>query len=186
MKPSALCLERYYFEELSFRHLEDFEPSTEAGTRAINDPIPSPALQCQVEGAEKVDDQRQCFCRVSVELPPDAAKFPYTFKATAIGIFRVSEQVPDSGVREFVDANAPALLFGAIREAVSAMTGRGPLPPATLNAVYFVPSPRIDSGQKSTPPLDADRLVIAEDEGFSLPAPVKKTARARRPKKPSS
>lgn len=139
MKPSPLQLERYFFSKIQL----DAHITAEA--KAKN------TLDCGVEIGEAVDNPRRF--QVSLELkllPTGKETTPYTGEFHAVGFFRVADDWPEERIMQLVEANGPALLYGALREMVISLTSRGPWPALTLESVTFAkigpvpppPSPR--------------------------------------------
>lgn len=130
---SPLQLNRYFFQELAFKHDDDFNADN-----FVDEPLPSEALQVSVTRGVNPEDARDWFCRLSVELPPSKGRFSCSLRAVVAGFFTVGGECPDERVQTLVDVNAPALLYGVAREALAALSGRGPLPPLCLPSVTFI------------------------------------------------
>ncbi len=138
MKLSAIYLERYFFEELRFKLDADFDGADEAGQRILATPLPLDVIRAEVELAVSSDSARQRIYRLLLFTDAAPGQLPYAFRACVIGHFAIGAECPDDAVEQATNANAPALLYGVAREAVAALTGRSPWPPACLPAVHFL------------------------------------------------
>lgn len=70
---------------------------------------------------------------------PDDDSVPYKFEIMTYGEFRLpSGIIPEDKQEEFVCRNAPAILYGSIREALAQATAKGPYQQQILlPALYF-------------------------------------------------
>ncbi|MDZ8118185.1 protein-export chaperone SecB [Pontiella agarivorans] len=131
MKPSPLQLESYMF------------------TRVHVDACDNPACQ-DIEGTGQFESNTHCqqhnedasrwmvtvglaFVQADGEECP-----PYTIDIEVVGFFHVADEFPEEKKISMVKANAPAILFGAIREMVANITSRGPYPRFDLPTVTFI------------------------------------------------
>lgn len=73
-----------------------------------------------------------------MEQAEDAPCPPYTAEFEVVGFFAVVETFPEKRRTGMVQANAPAVLFGAVREMLTNLTSRGPYPAINLNTVTFI------------------------------------------------
>ena len=78
-------------------------------------------------------------------LPKDGSKPTYTGEVHAVGVFRVLVGVPSEEVAKLVEVNGASLLFGAIRELVLNLSGRGPWPAVCLSTVSFATTNAIEA-----------------------------------------
>lgn len=132
LQPSALQLENYFVESLRFDVQGGFD--SEDGKCQ---PDPSD-LDWNLESAS-FEDGRRAY-RLTLVLPPSDGRLPYSFEVVLIGFFRVADSFPAEDAQKLSDANAPAVLYGAARELISGVTGRGPstalcLPSLTFNGI---------------------------------------------------
>lgn len=82
---------------------------------------------------------RRCQLILRLRLLRTAEKKPYySAQVHVAGLVRVVDQWPESEVLELVEANGPALLYGAAREMLRNLTARGPWPVLCLHSVTFV------------------------------------------------
>ena len=73
--------------------------------------------------------------------PCNAANIPYTFAVTLQGIMLALPGGPEGDMLErTVKANAPAMLFGAAREMIRALTSRGPHRAVIIPSTNFLPA----------------------------------------------
>ncbi|WP_372796434.1 protein-export chaperone SecB [Pontiella sp.] len=131
MKSSPLELESYMF------------------TRVHVDACDDPACQ-EVEGAGQIevkthyqqhneDSSRWMVSVCLVVAQQDGEPCPpYSLDVEAVGFFHVADEFPEEKKTPMLRANAPAVLFGSIREMVANITARGPYPRLDLPTVTFV------------------------------------------------
>lgn len=131
MQPSPLHLENYFFTRIHMDACED------------------PACQ-EVEVSGQLKTQTRCQPHagdplrwmvtlvLSLDQDVDAACPPYTAEFEVVGFFAVDESFPEERRSGLVQANAPAVLFGAVREMLTNLSSRGPYPPVNLNTVTFI------------------------------------------------
>jgi preprotein translocase subunit SecB len=158
MQPSPLHLNFYFVESLRWKTDAAFEPGDDNAPLQVSD------LKANLERDDDEDDVRAAAFRLTLTLEPSAGRFPYTFEIVLIGVFRLDDSVPDERLALVLDANAPALLFGAAREALATSLGRGPFRPLILPTVHF---------------LDMQRAARESAES----APKKRTAKPRATKR---
>jgi preprotein translocase subunit SecB len=127
MNPSPLQLERHFFTKV---HV-DAHPDGDAAFKG--------ELQTQVELAQAERDPKRYQLTLRLKLVPAGDKKPrYTAEIHVVGVVRVSPTWPEPEVQKLVQANGPALLYGAAREMLCNITGRGPWPMVCLHSVTFV------------------------------------------------
>ena len=137
MKSSPLQLERHFFTKI---HL-DAHPHA--------DPAAKPQVQSEVDVARAENEPRryQLTLRVKVVSPPDK-KARYTAEIHIVGLMKVAPNWPEPKVQQLVEANGPALLYGAAREMLCNLTARGPWAMLSLHSVSFVQSPKPAAASK--------------------------------------
>jgi len=142
MQLSPLILKQYFFTNLSVKAAipdvasQDELAALMAGTHSN--------ITTQVETAKNEDNNRlwKAAIRLMVR-PSEGSTFcPYVIDAEVLGFFEVHPSIDESAVEDLVACNAPAILFGAAREILLLITGRGPLPPYTLPSVSFIDASR--------------------------------------------
>jgi preprotein translocase subunit SecB len=127
MKPSPLQLERHFFTKV---HV-DAHPD--------GDPTAKPEVQTQVDVAQAERDPKRYQLTLRLKLVSVAdKKLGYTAEIQVVGVVRVADSWPDPAVQQLVQVNGPALLYGAAREMLCNITGRGPWPMVCLHSVSFV------------------------------------------------
>jgi len=144
MQSSPLHLENYFFTRIHLDACED------------------PACQ-KAEGSGQLKTQTRCqphnneplrwmvTLNLSIDQETEAPCPPYTVEFEVVGFFKVDESFPEEKRASLVKANAPAVLFGAVREMLTTLTLRGPYPPINLNTVTFIDdikSPSVSVPQK--------------------------------------
>lgn len=157
MQISPLHLERFFFRELWFEWDEQFDATSDEGRAKVFDPLPIHVLNCDISLLVARKDARERVYDLQLESRTEEGDFPYRFRARIRGEFRVGEEVEDGKVNGLADANAPAVLYGVLREALASATGRGPFAPVCLPSVNFL-------DVAFTPPSE-------EDESPALPKP---------------
>jgi preprotein translocase subunit SecB len=115
-------------------------------------------ITTQVQTAKNDDNKRLWKVVITLMVrPSEGSTFcPYVIDAELLGFFEVHQSVDESAAEDLVACNGPAILFGAAREIILFITGRGPMPPFTLPSVTFI------DGSKE------NRKKTKEAEGLSL------------------
>jgi len=153
MKPSPLQLESYVFTRIHMDACEDPEclEMESAGQVQVN-------TQCQQHNEEP--SRWMVTIRVSVSQKDAEPCPPYVLDVEVVGFFQVAEEYPPEKRASMVKANAPAVLFGAVREMVSNITARGPYPRVDFPTVTFIdeaqarPEPSVEKKkEKGTSPI---------------------------------
>jgi len=131
MKPSPLQLESYVFTRIHMDACEDPKCLTneDAGQFLVN-------TQCQQHNEER--SRWMVTIKVSIHQKDGAQCPPYLFDIEVVGFFQVAEEYPAEKNAPMVRANAPAVLFGAVREMIANITARGPYPKFDLPTVTFI------------------------------------------------
>jgi len=127
MKPAPLVLEKHFFTKVLL------ESHVDGKVADAN------SLSCKIEMAQSEENDRlfQVTLQLKMENQPDL-KSTYTGEIHAVGLFQVVKDWPAENMRQLVQANGLAILFGAIRELVLGLTARGPWPPVLLNTFSFI------------------------------------------------
>jgi preprotein translocase subunit SecB len=129
MNPSPLQLERHFFTKVQV------EAHREGGLAARSQ------LRSDIEIARDPKNVRRFEITLCLKLVPEPENKPcYTAEIHVVGLFRVVEQWPEAQVLPLVEANGPALLYGAARELLANLTARGPWPVVCLQSATFVQS----------------------------------------------
>jgi preprotein translocase subunit SecB len=128
MKISPLRLESYFVQELSFRR--------NPGVEGVE--VSHSTLKTRVSKARRRDNPREWKVRLQVSFGHDDTGAPYVPSTVAEGFFSVSGEVPEERIETLVAVNAPALLFGAIRELIFTVTSRAEAGAVRLPSVTFV------------------------------------------------
>jgi preprotein translocase subunit SecB len=82
-------------------------------------------------------------CEITVRSKDEKeGTYPYTFSLVYVGFFKVVKEFPSDRVQQMVKVNAPALLYGAAREAIMYLTGRGRYPAVLLPSITFLEPPQ--------------------------------------------
>ena len=103
------------------------------------DPDTDGELETQVDLAKAESDPKRYQLTLRLKLISAGGKNPrYTADIHVVGVLRVAGGWPETAVRQLVQANGPALLYGAAREMLCNITARGPWPMLCLHSVTFV------------------------------------------------
>jgi preprotein translocase subunit SecB len=133
MNPSPMQLERHFFTKVHVDAHRDGDESVKG------------VLSAEVELARAENNPRRFQVTLRLKLLPAADTKPrYTGEIHVIGLVSVAAKWPKDRVLPLVEANGPALLYGAAREMLCNVTARGPWPMHCLHSVSFV-------NAKSTP-----------------------------------
>lgn len=134
MQASPLSLRDYFTTDLSFSAIANFDLE-----RLKTLVIWPDDLSVEVGEWRNETNPLKRRCKITVELKNSEKKeFPYVFSITLIGFFEIADWWPLEQVDNLFSANAPALLYSAAREAIAAVTGRGPYNRIILPSVMFV------------------------------------------------
>lgn len=133
MRPSPLQLNDYWVDNLTFSTNYDHDPD-EPVVRVIS----AEDLLVEVQESVNPENSLQRSCNISIALNESAAaNFPWRFNVSLVGYFQIAEDWPGNKDSLF-SANAPAVLYSAAREALAAVSGRGPYREVLLPSVTFV------------------------------------------------
>lgn len=127
MHPSPLQLDRHFFTKIYL----DAHPDAGQDVK--------PEVHTEVDLARATDDPKryQLTLRLRLQSPPDK-KAPYTAEIHVVGLLHVTNTWPESQIQKLVEANGPALLYGAAREMICNLTSRGPWPMVCVHSVSFI------------------------------------------------
>lgn len=171
MQNSPVELLFYYVESLRWKAETGFDPETAPSLKASD-------LQWKLQrNDDEKEGSRKAAYRLQLTLPSSKNHFPYSFEIVLIGFFHLTEEIADEAVERVLDANAPAILYGAAREALATSIGRGPFRPLLLPSVHFqnIKRPN-EKPQKKT-------LVKASAKKSTKAKTAKKTSSAKNSKK---
>jgi preprotein translocase subunit SecB len=138
MQLSPLILKNYFVTSVSVKVCPPNSSSQEEMVRAIADGISN--LRTTVQTAKAENNFRDWRVILSLSLGPTepSAYCPYLIDIDLLGFFEAHSSVPEDKVEDLMVCNAPAVLYGAAREFLLLITGRGPLPPYLLPSSNFV------------------------------------------------
>jgi len=135
MRVSPLQLKEYFLTEVSVRLNEEFVGAAEKDSSFDENIEIAAEIRRGANPANKRDWKVDLKIRLS---HPEPKRLPYEVQIGASGIFAVAPNVPDEFIERLVSANAPAVLYGGMREVVAQLTRRGPNPALLLPSVTFV------------------------------------------------
>ena len=151
MQNSNLRLDTYFVERLSWEiapqpdEIEGAESENARAENAQGEGAATPGwesvldcadIRCEIERAE-LDSPRRAAYRLKLDYAAHPTKSPYAWSVALIGYFELDAGFPSEQVLAFMDAGAPAMLYGAAREALAAALGRGPYLAPLLPTVHF-------------------------------------------------
>lgn len=135
MKPAPLQLTDYYLTSFSFEANPDFDPDT---------PLAFDFETLQVTPEVRLtddlgDDGTKWLVTLLIsQTIPENQNTPYSFNLQIQGLVLVSPHLTGNTLERAIQANGPALLFGAAREIIRAATGRGPWAPVIIPSTNFL------------------------------------------------
>lgn len=133
MNKAPLLLERYFLTDLRLVTRHEFDPKRKAiykFSRLLSDV------------KYLVNEKHPGVWMVPLHLKYESKSsdnVPYSFSINIVGFFRVHEEYPKDKAEDLIHINAPAMLFGAAREVIGSISGRGPWGPILLPSVNFIP-----------------------------------------------
>lgn len=141
MQASPLELETYYLESLKWSLSSSFDASEDEVRLALS----AEEIECDVQRAD-LEAPRYAAYRLQLSSKSLEGKpQPYDWEIVLVGYFRLHDTVPDDRVIALMDGNAPAVLFGAAREAIATALSRGPFRAPMLPGVNFMNLQRNDA-----------------------------------------
>lgn len=137
MQASSLQLESSVITRVRIEANKEFAKKNDPQLRFID--FAGAGFESDVEYGPAGEEPRLFFLKLGIRLPgTEQTPTPYVVDIQLIGIFRCTG--PNLSKDEaFVGVNGPAVLYGSIRELVTQITSRGPLPGLILPTVHFVP-----------------------------------------------
>jgi preprotein translocase subunit SecB len=138
MQLSPLILKQHFVTNISVKASVPNFASTEELVKAMGSGMSN--ILTKVESAKNEENSRLWKVGLIVSCRPSAGTnfCPYLIDAELLGFFEVHPSVEDSAIEDLVVCNGPAILFGALRELVLLITGRGPMPAFSLPSVSFI------------------------------------------------
>lgn len=146
----------------------------------VDDPEEGAAIDVKtaLEVSQRAEDAQEWLLRLGVTFGEDMESGShYAGVVEFEGIFRVSGEVPAEKASRLAVVNGASILYGAAREIVATVTGRGPSPGVALPSVSFaglsvveLPAPSLENVSEETLPSKE------RDEVSAKPKPRKKSA----------
>ena len=150
MEKSPLQLDSYAFERIELVAQEGAKPEHHN------------LISGEVSQGVANDDSRLWHVSLDLTLGASEGETPlYHGRIAAEGVFRVHPTWPEDKIEALVSSNAPALLYGAIREMVVNLTGRSQHGAIHLQTVRFAPTSN-RSAPAVTPKTPKNRLSAAK------------------------
>jgi preprotein translocase subunit SecB len=144
MKPSPLHLEGYHIAEFFFKLNESFQNKTPFGSWTgyhysadKSWKVESTDFKIDADLYEKIDDASRIRYVLTISSASRKDKVPYSFRISIVGYFHIDKSFPEKEAYLLIYASAPSLLYGAAREMLAMMTGRGPYPAVILPTATF-------------------------------------------------
>jgi preprotein translocase subunit SecB len=137
MQLSPLQLEDYLLKDLRFSLNS---PLTEIPAESVSyDPLD---IEVNAVVEMRGNDPLSWRCELTVRSRDEKeGTYPYTFSVVYVGFFKVVKDFPPESVQQMAKVNSPVLLYGAAREAIMYLTGRGRNPAVLLPSITFLEPP---------------------------------------------
>jgi len=192
MEPSPLHLEGYHVAEFFFKLNEAFEKKTVFGSssgyhyrmeKAWN--IEPTDFTVNGEVGRHTEDPSRLRYVLTIASAGRKDRYPYSFRLSLVGYFHFHAGEPDTNEFILVYANAPSVLYGAAREMLATMTGRGPYPAVILPTASFLDHAKAaaEGVLEEIKSLRSKRKQLAAAKPTKTVKPVKPVKRARAVKK---
>lgn len=158
MKPAPLQLTDYFITKLNLEANPDYD--LEGKVTADLDTID---VTHNIEHFESVDNGGSKWRVIMVikQIIPKGRNIPYKFELELQGEIFAFPIFKEDRLATVVNANAPAMLFGAAREIIRAATGRGPFPAVVIPSTNFLPAPQKKTTKKTTAKKAAKKQTAA-------------------------
>jgi preprotein translocase subunit SecB len=131
MRRAQISLTNYFVSELTYTANREFDV-TKPSIIAIADYEVTPRAEAQTENRRKWE----VGLRVALTATPEK-NFPCSFMLDLVGSIEIDDTLREEYIDRFVNINGVALVFGAAREIVRALTSAGPSKPVLLPSVTF-------------------------------------------------
>jgi preprotein translocase subunit SecB len=142
VQPSPLFLKNYFVTRLLVEANRTADLSKVEGQ--VN-------TTTQLQPAQHNENKRDW--RVTLKIsctPTEPTMCCYLVEIELVGFFEVHKSINEKDIADLVIGNGPAILYGAAREIILLVTGRGPFPPFSLPSATFIddcPSSKRPSAQ---------------------------------------
>lgn len=139
MTPAPLQLLDYWATSLHMEACPEYDPKKDTELR-----LDSITVENEVKLLESPEPRQpgtQWLVGLTIEQAPcKTANIPYTFSVALQGIvLALPGGLEDERLERAIKANGPAMLFGAAREMIRALTGRGPHRAVIIPSTNFLP-----------------------------------------------
>jgi len=132
VKRSLLKVREYFVTDVDIK-------ANPVGDAATLPPEGNSNVSTKVETAQNRENKRDWKVALQITCEPTQRNIGgYSVTMELIGFFDVDASLPEDRVEDVVAANGPAVLYGAARELVLLITGRGPFPPFSLPCATFI------------------------------------------------
>lgn len=158
MTPAPLQLVDYWATSLHMEACPGYDP--QKNTELHLDSISVENEIRLLESAQSGKNGTQWLVGLTIEQGPCAdANIPYTFSVALQAIVLALPGGPEGErLERTVKANGPAMLFGAAREMIRALTGRGPHRAIIIPSTNFIPPASPATTITDTPPAKKKSL----------------------------
>lgn len=130
MEPSPLQLNNHYFTQINLKSEEDANKKTKD------------SIECEVSFSVNQSDIRQHRVILRLGLVRKHGDCPsYTGEFEVVGQFTIHDSWPEDKIGALITANAPSMLYSAVREMVLNLSLRSKNGPLHLHTVRFAPAP---------------------------------------------
>lgn len=151
MAQSPLQLKRYVFLRSLVEANQDYAKFAMEASDKLQEPDCVLSLDISVGKDEKQPYQYQIGLRIR-DLTSKVGPLPYKVDIDMVGVFTVDEAFRPPDLDRIVQVNGASILFGAAREQVLMLTGRGPFGPFMLPTIHLqgeIPKPEAESADSS-------------------------------------
>jgi preprotein translocase subunit SecB len=132
VKKSPLKVKDYFVTELSVKA----NPFSEGAKFPVEGNY---NMSSKVETAKNETNVRDWKVALQIKVEPIEKNIGgYSITIELVGFFDVENEYPEDRIGDMVTANAPAVLYGAAREILILITGRGPFPIFSLPCATFI------------------------------------------------
>ncbi|MGA9852121.1 MAG: protein-export chaperone SecB [Gammaproteobacteria bacterium] len=156
MRTAPLQLDAYVFTKILVEANTDYLPEKQ---EEIEDSEINFSLQITVGKDNDNPLRYQIEIHISDFKPKKSGFLPYKIDAKVVGIFSVDPDFKHDDLEHLIHINGASMLFGAAREYILMVSGRGPYGPFKLPTINLIPT--VKSGEEKQieeSPTDAEKV----------------------------
>lgn len=142
MNPCPVAIKQYFITNLSVKANPQAQPGIEGQAN----------IDAQATSARNSDNKK--LWRVGLDVtctPVPGSIIPYFVQVEAVGFFEIEDSVAEENAEALISNLGPSMLYGAIRELVVLVTGRGPNPALVLPTFTFIKENAASAVRYDTP-----------------------------------